>query len=105
MEVFFKNLTGEEVSIEKLVEDLKVLAEDVEHLVKVSGANLAGDSKEQLVTAAQRVKQRCENLRVHAVAGARATDRAIRTHPYTTLGVALGVGFILGALVNRSRSA
>jgi len=104
MEVFFKNLTGEEVSIEKLVEDLTVLAQDVEELVKVSSANLAPESKEQLVSAAQRIKMRCENLKAHALAGARATDRAIRTHPYATLGVALGVGFILGALVNRSRS-
>src|SRR5688572_16287177 len=104
MEVFFKNLTGEEVSIEKLVEDLTVLAQDVEELVKVSGANLGEESKEQLATAVQRIKHRCENLKGRALAGAKATDRAIRTHPYVTLGIALGVGFIFGALVNRSRS-
>lgn len=99
MEVFFKNLTGEEVSIEKLVEDLTVLAQDVEDLVKVSSANLGEESKEQLVTAIQRVKARCESLKTHAVAGAKATDRAIRMHPYTSLGIAVGVGFALGALV------
>ena len=105
MEVFFKNLTGEEVSIDKLVEDLAVLAQDVEELVKVSAANLGEESKEQLVTAAQRIKVRCERLKAHAVAGAKATDRAIRLHPYTFLGVAVGIGFVLGALVNSARKS
>ena len=100
MEVFFKNLTGEEVSIEKLVEDLTMLADDVEHLVKVSSANLGEESKEQLITAVQRVKNRCERLKTQAIAGAKATDHAIRMHPYTSLGIAVGVGFLLGALVN-----
>jgi len=100
MEVFFKNLTGEEVSIEKLVEDLTVLAQDVEELVKVNAANLGEESKEQLVTAIQRIRARCERLKSHAVAGAKATDRAIRLHPYTSLGIAVSVGFLLGALVN-----
>ena len=103
MEVFFKNLTGEEVSIEKLVEDLTVLAQDVEELVKVSAGNLGEESKEQLVSAAKRIRARCERLKTQAVAGAKATDRAIRLHPYTSLGIAVGVGFILGALAKSGR--
>src|SRR4030095_6285279 len=104
MEVFFKNLTGEEVSIEKLVEDLTVLAQDVEELVKVSAANLGEESKEQLVSAAQRIKARCERLKTQAVAGAKATDRAIRLHPYASLGIAVGVGLALGALAKSGRN-
>jgi ElaB/YqjD/DUF883 family membrane-anchored ribosome-binding protein len=100
MEVFFKNLTGEEVSIEKLVEDLTVLAQDVEELVKVSSANLGKESQEQLASAVQRIKARSERLKHQAIKGAKATDRAIRLHPYTALGIAVGVGFILGALAN-----
>lgn len=103
MEVFFKNLTGEEVSIEKLVEDLTVLAQDVEELVKVSAGNLGDESKEQLVSAVQRIKARSERLRRHAIAGAKATDRAIRLHPYVSLGIAAAVGFVLGALTNGAR--
>jgi ElaB/YqjD/DUF883 family membrane-anchored ribosome-binding protein len=105
MEVFFKNLTGEEVSIEKLVEDLTVLAQDVEELVKVSSGNLGEESKEQLVSAVQRIKARSERLRGQAVAGAKATDRAIRLHPYTSLGIAVGVGFLLGALANSGKKS
>lgn len=105
MEVFFKNLTGEEVSIEKLVEDLTVLAQDVEELVKVSAGNLGEESKKQLVSAAERIRGRCERLKSQALAGAKATDRAIRLHPYTSLGIAVGIGFILGAVVNSGRRA
>ena len=99
MEVYFKNLTSEEVSIEKLVEDLAMLANDVEDFVRVSGAGLAEDSREQLMTALQRIKTRCESLKGHALAGAKATDRAIRRHPYPSLGIVFAAGVVLGAAV------
>ena len=105
MEVFFKNLTGEGVSIEKLVEDLTVLAQDVEELVKVSAGPLGEHSKEQLASAVHRIKVRSERLKKHAIAGARATDRAIRLHPYAALGIAVGLGFVLGAIANSGRRA
>jgi ElaB/YqjD/DUF883 family membrane-anchored ribosome-binding protein len=103
MEVYFKNLTSEETSIEKLVEDLAMLANDVEDLVRVSGASLGEESRQQLMTAVERIKRRSDSLRVHAVAGVRATDRAIRSHPYSSLGVAVAAGLILGALLFRRR--
>jgi ElaB/YqjD/DUF883 family membrane-anchored ribosome-binding protein len=36
-----------------------------------------------------------------AVAGAHATDRAIRARPYQAVGIAVGIGFLVGALLNR----
>ena len=101
MEVFFKNLTGDEVSVEKLVEDLMILADDVENLVLASGANLPEESREELMTAVQRLKGRCEAVKTHAIAGARATDKAIRTHPYQSLGIAFAAGFALASLLRR----
>jgi ElaB/YqjD/DUF883 family membrane-anchored ribosome-binding protein len=35
------------------------------------------------------------------VAGAKATDRAIREHPYESLGVAFGLGVLIGVLIAR----
>jgi ElaB/YqjD/DUF883 family membrane-anchored ribosome-binding protein len=99
MEVYFKNLTGDEVSVEKLVEDLLVLADDMEHLVRATGASLTDGSKEELMSALQRFKGRCVAVRTHAIAGAKATDKAIRTHPYVSLGIALGTGFLLAWLI------
>ena len=34
-------------------------------------------------------------------ASARATDRAIREHPYESIGIAFGVGVLIGVLINR----
>jgi ElaB/YqjD/DUF883 family membrane-anchored ribosome-binding protein len=34
-------------------------------------------------------------------AGARATDRVIRDHPYEALGLAFGLGVLIGVLINR----
>jgi ElaB/YqjD/DUF883 family membrane-anchored ribosome-binding protein len=34
-------------------------------------------------------------------ASARATDRTIRQHPYESIGVAFGIGVLLGVLINR----
>ena len=34
-------------------------------------------------------------------ASARAADRVIRDHPYQTVGIAFGVGLLVGVLVNR----
>jgi ElaB/YqjD/DUF883 family membrane-anchored ribosome-binding protein len=101
MEVYFKNLTSEEISLEKLVEDLSMLANDVELLMQVSGAGLAEESRERLTSAVARIKARCESLKAHAMAGARATDRAIRSHPYPSLGIAFGVGVLLAVLALR----
>ncbi len=35
------------------------------------------------------------------VSGARQADDAIRSHPYESLAIALGVGVLLGALIRR----
>jgi ElaB/YqjD/DUF883 family membrane-anchored ribosome-binding protein len=101
MEVYFKNLTAEGVPVEKLVEDLVVLANDVEGLVKATAAGLPEHSKEQIMTALQRFKAQCEHFRVHALAGVQATDRFIRRYPYYALGGVFGTGFLLGALLRR----
>src|SRR5262245_20984131 len=101
MEVYFKNLSSEETSTEKLVEDLMLLVHDAEDLIAATGANLAAESREQLRTALERVKSRSERIKEHAVASAQATDRLIRDHPYPSLGLAFGAGLLIGLLVKR----
>ena len=101
MEVYFKNLSSEETSTEKLVEDLMLLVHDAEDLIAATGASLAEESREQLRTALERVKSRSEKIKEHAVASAQATDRLIRDHPYPSLGLAFGAGLLIGLLVRR----
>ena len=103
MEVYFKNLSSDEVSTEKLVEDLRILVQDAEQLVKATGANIAEASKQELLTALQRLQLRCDQIKQRAAAGARATDRLIRANPYRSLGVVFGAGILMGLLINRRR--
>jgi len=35
------------------------------------------------------------------VTGAKATDKVIREHPYESIGVAFGVGLLIGVLATR----
>jgi ElaB/YqjD/DUF883 family membrane-anchored ribosome-binding protein len=39
------------------------------------------------------------------VAGAKATDEVIRANPYKAVGIALGVGVLVGYLLNRRNNS
>jgi ElaB/YqjD/DUF883 family membrane-anchored ribosome-binding protein len=103
MEVYFKNLSSDEVTTEKLVEDLRILVQDAEQIINATAANIAEESKKELLSALDRLKARTEQIKARAVAGARATDRIIRNNPYRSLCVVFGAGLVLGMLINRRR--
>ena len=101
METYFNNMTAEEGTKEKLAKDLMTLVRDAEELVRVTGSQLAGKSKVELNTALERLKSGCRKVEESAVVGARHTDRVIRKHPYQSIGLAFGVGLLVGTLINR----
>jgi ElaB/YqjD/DUF883 family membrane-anchored ribosome-binding protein len=80
-----------------LAEQAKRAAEDLharEQQLKERGKQAANRLTAALDTARVQVKEK-------TVASARATDRAIRDYPYPTLGVAFGIGVVLGVLIAR----
>src|SRR5438552_18656566 len=93
-----------EVSTEKLLQDLKAVVRDGEELLK-AGAEELGErglaARERLTAALEVAKDTRRKLQERATAGAKATDRLVREHPYESLGVAFGVGMLLGVLINR----
>ena len=101
MEMYFSNMTAGEGTKEKLVQDLMTLVNDAEALVTATGGQLADKSKAELVAALDRVKTGCRKLQDRAVAGARSADRVIREHPYQSVGIAFGVGLLIGVLAKR----
>ncbi len=101
METYFSNMTAGEGTKDKLVQDLMILVNDAEALVKAAGGQLADKSKTELVAALDKVKASCRTMQGHAFAGARSADRVIREHPYQSIGVAFGIGLLIGVLVNR----
>ena len=67
-----------------------------------------GDSQKRelgarLEAATEKAKEVCKRLQEQTVAAAKATDEAIREHPYQAIGIAFGVGLLIGVLAARSR--
>ena len=57
----------------------------------------------KLEQAIERTKALCERLERKTVAAAKAADQTVREHPYQAIGVAFGVGILIGVLAARSR--
>ncbi len=89
---------------ERLVTDLRTVARDAEDLVKVTAGDIsekARDARSRLMAGLESAKKSAQVLQEKAVAGAKATDQAIRTHPYPALGIAFGIGILIGVLAAR----
>lgn len=97
-------MNASEINTDRLVSDLKTVTKDAEDLLQtVAGetANGAHEMRRRLSAAIESAKETYHRLEEKAVAGAKATDKVIRTHPYESLGVAFGVGLLVGVLVAR----
>jgi ElaB/YqjD/DUF883 family membrane-anchored ribosome-binding protein len=89
---------------ERLASDLKALMRDAEELMKAT-AGQAGEKvtemRSRLAAAIESAKATCHRLEEKTVAAAKVTDRTIREHPYESIGIAFGVGLLVGVLVGR----
>jgi ElaB/YqjD/DUF883 family membrane-anchored ribosome-binding protein len=89
---------------QKLAEDLKTVAHDVEELLKATGSDISDKAREiqqhlsQTLEGAQATAQEIQD---QAAAQVRAVDRAVRENPYKSIGIALGAGLLVGILVAR----
>ena len=101
MEVYYKDLISEGTSLEKLVDDLALVVQGADELAQASGVNLPEEKRQEIRTRLARLKEQCAKLRGQAVAGARATDKLLRQHPYSSLGIAIGCGLLIGWLMCR----
>lgn len=93
-----------EANMEKLVGDLKVLSRDAEAMLQAT-AGQAGEKmselRSRLSTVVESAKAAVHRIEEKAVAGAKVADKTIREHPYESIGVAFGVGLLIGVLVGR----
>jgi ElaB/YqjD/DUF883 family membrane-anchored ribosome-binding protein len=55
----------------------------------------------KLETAVEKAKALYERLEEKTVAAAKAADQTVREHPYQAIGIAFGIGAIIGFLVAR----
>ena len=85
-------------------QDTGALAEDVRALIAAT-ADVAGDkvgeARQRLAAALESGKKFLGRVKDKAVEGAQATDKAVHEHPYQAIGIAFGVGALIGYLVMR----
>lgn len=87
--------------------DFQVLVEDAQTLLTAT-ADVAGekvaDARKRLSAAVERGRETWNHVQDQAIEGAKAADKVIRSNPYRSIGVALGVGAVVGYIVASRRS-
>ena len=91
-------------STQKLLHDLRQVVQDGEEVLRAGVGELGEKSaaaRAKLSAALASAKETARKLQDRTVAGAKATDKVIREHPYQSIGIAFGLGLLIGVLVNR----
>ena len=66
--------------------------------------NETSEVQAKLSAVIEKAQDLCERLQDQTTAAAKATDRAVREHPYQAVGIAFGVGLLVGIIIARSRT-
>lgn len=110
METHFPNMDDAQSrrARERVMEDLKTLAADAEALLKATASDASDKAQEvraRLTATLEKAKTTYDDMQTQGIAAAKAAakkaDDAIRAHPYESIGIAFGVGILLGALLRR----
>jgi ElaB/YqjD/DUF883 family membrane-anchored ribosome-binding protein len=95
-----------EGSTERLIKDLKTVVNSGEELLQSTVEDLSEGGqvmRERLAAALEVAKETSRKLQAQAIDSAKAADRMVREYPYQAVGIAFGVGLVVGVLVNRNR--
>ena len=96
------------INKEKIVSDLRVVVADADEILRAS-ANLAGEKVSEL---RERIQDRLRDAKLRLAdaeaalvdktkAAARATDDYVHDNPWKAVGIAAGVGLLLGVIIGR----
>jgi ElaB/YqjD/DUF883 family membrane-anchored ribosome-binding protein len=102
------NAQSNDVTTDKLVEDLKVVMRDAEALIKATSAQTGEKIQEVRARAEESLRQARTRLTViedEAMQRARevadATEEYVKENPWQAVGIAAGVGLLVGLLLSR----
>jgi ElaB/YqjD/DUF883 family membrane-anchored ribosome-binding protein len=88
---------------QKAMQDLGTAVEEGEASLKNLANDKTGEMRAKLQAAVDRAKATYARLQDRTVAAAKATDKTVREHPYQAIGIAFGLGVLIGVLAMRSR--
>ena len=86
-----------QVSSERVKQDLNAVTSDTEQLIK-SGTNIANERVSEIRARAQESMRAAQE---GLVAARDTTQTYVKDNPWTAMGVAAGVGILLGILLRR----
>ena len=93
---------------ERLAQSLKHMVDEADHLLakaERSGSEQFMAAREKFEAQLHHAKDELRRLEISAIdnakRAARATDHAVHEHPYAAMGLAAGVGLLVGMLITR----
>lgn len=97
-----------DVTTDRLVQDLKTVMQDAEALLKATSAQTGEKIQEVRARAEESLRQakvRLTEAEEEALRRAReladATEEYVRDNPWQSVGIAAGIGLVLGILISR----
>ena len=97
-----------DVTKEQLIADFKIVVADAEALIRATAnqggeavANLRIKAEESLAAAKVKMADAQDALLEKSKAAAKATDDYVHDNPWRAVGVAAGVGLVIGLLIGR----
>lgn len=84
--------------------DMSQLAEDARALMAATAdvaGEKVGEARKRLAAALESGKEIYGRVRDKTVEKAKAVDETVHEHPYQAMGIAFGVGILIGVLVTR----
>ena|SRR5687768_2099495 len=96
------------VTKDKLAQDLKIVVSDLEELLRAT----ASQAGEKVAAVREKVQENLQRYKVKLAEAedalidsgkqaARVTDEYVHDHPWHAVGIAAGIGFLVGLLVGR----
>jgi ElaB/YqjD/DUF883 family membrane-anchored ribosome-binding protein len=89
---------------ERLAADVRLLIRDSEEFLKATAGEAGEKVKEvrnRLSKAVESAKATYDKVQDKAVEEVKAVDEVIRDHPYESIGIALGLGVLIGVFLGR----
>lgn len=93
------------ITHDSTIDEIKALLAEAENVIASSGDRASEEISslpDRLRSALDRGRVGAEKVMGMAKERAMQADEAIQTHPYVAVGVAAGVGLLLGALLTRN---
>ena len=103
-----------EVSKEKLMQDLRAVVSDAEGLLRATAGQAGEKMSEKVSVARERIQESLaaakerlaiaqESMVAKTRQAAKATDEYVHENPWKSVGFAAGAGLVVGMLISRSR--